>query len=181
MQARADGLDPTEAAKAAGYANPYSAAFKLSRNQSLIQMNQIVMAAHGLDLPAFVQTLKGAFTAEKLVKATFQGEITDTMNVPDWDIRLRALEIAIDLTGIKPADERRLVVEDEAAAGAVNLVPDDFNQLDSADLLRALQRRREAITKGVPLPEDRRIAATETDDDDIDDRDPFDDFGDHDA
>ncbi len=149
LEARAGGMSPLEAAKAAGYANPYSAAFKLSRNQTLVALNQITFAAHGIDLPFIVDKLKKLMDAKRFVKATFKGDITDERWVDDADVQLRALELVIELTGMKPTDESRIRQQDDGEE--VFMVPDNFQEMTEAQLLKRQQQFRQSQISGVKM------------------------------
>ncbi len=166
LELRASGMTPTDAAKEAGYADPYSAAYKLSRNQSLIQMNQLVLAAHGVDLPLFAKVIKEGLNAKKLVIAKFRGELGDEKWVEDHDIRLRTLEIAIELAGVKPAEEHKFINGDEDDKGSGFLTPTNFNQLSENELLLQMQRRRQALATGIPFKDDDPVELDDIDDDD---------------
>lgn len=148
LEGRAAGLSPVDAAKAAGYSDPYNAAYRLTRNATLFLLNQAVGAAHGVDIAEIFLTIKRNLNAKKYVKATFQGSITDERWVEDGDIQLRAAQLAMDLLGLKPVEELRLVRDDDGDGDNGLMVPDEFEDMDEATLLQIQQRRRQEMVAG---------------------------------
>lgn len=107
-----DGKSVAAASRSAGFISRQSGhdAFQQMREQLPELMRKI-----GLDEHAVLGRIRDKMDATKVVTASFNGEITDALEVPDNQAQMHAIELAADLLGLKPRDDRTSI-------GSINIV-----------------------------------------------------------
>jgi hypothetical protein len=104
LQGIASGLNVSEAGRAAGYGTAQSA----HRAMNLIRIHMPeVLDKVGFPAEKLLKHFKRSLTATKTLYCTYRGKVSDTLEVPDHKIQLRAIIELLKLHGAYPMRNKR--------------------------------------------------------------------------
>lgn len=98
LAARIDGKTKTEAKRMAGYSENVSTSYVENR-EGVKKGLRAVMQAKGITADYLVDKMKNGLEAKKLVYATFEGQITDKLEVSDNETQFKHLKTALEVRG----------------------------------------------------------------------------------
>lgn len=136
LAARLAGHDDISAARMAGYKNPWRAVASLRRSLDASVFNMAAFSAAGLDPVSAAKKLVKLTEAKTVKTASFEGKITDTLEMDDNKTQLEATLAVIRLSGMEPPKRSDITVDSTVRT---TVIPPEFMEMDDADLLRAMQ------------------------------------------
>lgn len=136
LAARLGGKDDIEAARIAGFPNPWKAVASLRRTLDASVFNQAAFAAAGLDPIAAAKKLVSLTEAKTVKTASYEGKITDTIELEDNKTQLDALALYYNLSGLTPPKRSDITLD--ASVRQVQ-IPEDFKEMSEEELLKTMQ------------------------------------------
>lgn len=139
VEARLAGKSDLEAAKFAGYDSPGKAVASLRRNLDVAIVNQAAFAAAGMDIFGAARKIVKLTSAKTIKTATFEGQITDTMEIDDNKTQLEASLAVVRLSGMEPPKQSNITMDIHAKT---TMIPEDYQSMSEADLLLLMQKQQ---------------------------------------